>query len=57
MKRHVLRLCFCLMLAGLAVALNGCATGNEDSQNASVRPWNSPQGWESGLPSNMMEGR
>jgi hypothetical protein len=45
-----------LALAGLALALTGCAT--TDSENASARPWNSPQGWETGgLPSSMFEGR
>lgn len=38
-----------LLLAalGLAATLTGCAT--EESDNASVRPWNSPQGWENGM--------
>ena len=49
-----------LSLVGLALLLvlgtNGCAS-NEESNNASVRPWNAPQGWENGLPSTMTEGR
>jgi hypothetical protein len=49
-----------LSLVGLALLLvvgaNGCATSDESS-NASVRPWNAPQGWENGLPSTMTEGR
>lgn len=45
-----------LLLLLLAVAgLSGCAT--PDSENASVRPWNSPKSWENGLPSMMSEGR
>jgi hypothetical protein len=41
------------MIAGIT----GCATTNE-GENASDRPWNSPQGWETGgLPSSMFEGR
>jgi hypothetical protein len=46
--------CLLLLLAGLAV-LTGCAS--TESENASVRPWNAPQGWESGLPAGMTEGR
>jgi len=44
---------FLLGLVLLAVA--GCST--TDSQNASERPWNSPKGWENGLPSSMTEGK
>jgi len=44
-----------LVLAALVSALAGCAT--EDPQNASVRPWNAPQGWEGGLPVDMGQHR
>jgi hypothetical protein len=46
-----------LLLACLALTLSGCSSTEPD--NASARPWNSPQGWESGggLPSGMMQGR
>jgi len=46
-----------LSLLGLLVlSLTGCAT--TESDNVSARPWNSPQGWETGgLPSSMNEGR
>jgi hypothetical protein len=44
------------LLVLLALGVSGCAS-TEDSQNASVRPWNAPQGWENGLPSTMTEGR
>jgi len=37
------------------IALAGCAS--TESENASTRPWNSPKGWETGLPSGMTEGR
>jgi hypothetical protein len=47
-------LAFLLLLGGL-VLLSGCTTTDPD--NLSVRPWNSPKGWENGLPSGMMEGR
>jgi hypothetical protein len=43
-----------LILAGLGLA--GCATTG-DSDNLSERPWDSPKGWENGLPSTMSEGR
>jgi len=34
-------------LIGLGFFAVGCAT--DDPDNVSVRPWNSPQGWEGGL--------
>jgi hypothetical protein len=43
-----------LVLAGLAGS--GCAS-TETIDNASSRPWNSPRGWESGLPMGINEGR
>jgi hypothetical protein len=50
------RLALLLLLVLAALGLSACAT-TDDSENASVRPWNSPKGWENGLPSNMTEGR
>jgi hypothetical protein len=35
---------FGMILAGVS----GCSTNEPD--NASVRPWNSPQSWEGGMP-------
>jgi hypothetical protein len=50
-----MRRVFLLVLALGALCLGGCAsTGDEE---LSARPWNSPKGWETGLPSSMMEGR
>ena len=46
-----LRWVFLLLLALAGVALGGCAS--TESENASERPWNTPQGWENGLPSSM----
>ena len=46
---------FLLVLFLAALALTGCAS--TEPENASVRPWNSPKGWENGLPSGMTEGR
>jgi type IV pilus biogenesis protein CpaD/CtpE len=45
-----------LVLLGIILAgLSGCATN--DPENASVRPWNAPQGWENGLPIEMQQQR
>jgi len=46
---------FWLLFALVALGVAGCAT--TDSENLSERPWNSPKTWETGLPSNMNEGR
>ncbi len=45
-----------LALAVAGLGISGCASTN-DSDNASVRPWNAPKGWENGLPSTITEGR
>jgi hypothetical protein len=45
------RWAFLLLLVLAAVAFAGCAA--TESDNMSERPWNSPQGWENGLPSSM----
>ncbi len=50
-----LRWVFLLVLALGALALSGCASTEPD--NMSERPWNTPKGWENGLPSTMTEGR
>jgi len=41
-----------LFLAGL-FALSGCSSTEPD--NLSARPWNTPKGYESGLPVQMMQ--
>jgi len=46
---------FVLVLFLAALGLSGCAS--TESENTSVRPWDSPRSWENGLPSTMMEGR
>lgn len=46
--------CLFLLAAGLFL-LAGCAS--TEPENASSRPWNSPKGWETGLPSGLTEGR
>ncbi len=50
-----MRFLFLLLLGLSLLALAGCAT--TESDNAATRPWNSPKGWETGLPSGMTEGR
>jgi len=57
MKRFVFqpRLVLLLVLTSLVMGLTGCAT--DEPENSSVRPWNSPKGWETGgLPSSINEG-
>ena len=52
-----MRLALSLLLFALgSLLLTGCAT-DQASENASVRPWNQPRGWEHGLPSSINEGR
>jgi hypothetical protein len=38
-------------LAALVTVISGCAS--TESDNASVRPWNSPEGWEGGMLGNL----
>jgi len=47
-KDRVVRLFLLLLLGAVLVGVSGCAT--DDPENNSVRPWNTPQGWESGMP-------
>ncbi len=42
---------FLLLLVLGALFAAGCAT--TESDNVSERPWNEPQGWETGIPSGM----
>jgi hypothetical protein len=53
-----LRKLFCLAFLCLAgagsVLLTGCAS--TDPENRAERPWNSPTGWEHGLPGGMVPG-
>jgi hypothetical protein len=44
-----------LLLLLMGVVINGCST--TESENESVRPWNTPKSWENGLPAGMTEGR
>ncbi len=48
------RWAFLALLAALGGFLcAGCAT--TDNENASERPWNTPKGWETGLPAGMYD--
>jgi hypothetical protein len=42
-----------LILAALAAVVSGCAS--TESDNASVRPWNSPEGWQGGALGDMID--
>jgi len=37
-----------LLLVFLALAGSFCGCASTEPENASVRPWNSPEGWQSG---------
>ncbi len=54
MNIRVSHLLLFLVLAALVTVISGCASTEPD--NASVRPWNSPEGWEgNGMLGNMNE--
>jgi len=44
-----------LSLTGFLLGISGCAT--EDDSTVQTRPWARPKGWESGIPSSLLEGR
>ena len=44
-----------LLLVVTGLLIGGCAT--EEPGNMSSRPWNTPKGWENGLPGGLMEER
>jgi len=46
-------LLLCFLFALMLLGASGCAS--TDPENASVRPWNSPNGWENGVPSGMYQ--
>jgi ABC-type uncharacterized transport system auxiliary subunit len=47
MKFRAAHLLLLVVLAAMAAVISGCATTEAD--NASVRPWNSPEGWQGGM--------
>lgn len=55
MKRSRSKVLLGFLLSVLALSfLSGCAS---DDEKLSERPWNSPKGWETGLPSGMTDER
>lgn len=55
MNRIVSSFLLLTLFALLLLGASGCASTDPD--NASVRPWNSPVGWENGIPSDMYQNR
>lgn len=53
MNRFISSLVLCILSALVLLGASGCASTEPD--NASVRPWNSPVGWENGIPSGMYQ--
>jgi hypothetical protein len=51
MKFISAKLFLLLALVTMLLGVSGCETN--EPQNASVRPWNAPQGWENGMPVDM----
>jgi hypothetical protein len=48
MKSRAIQWLLLLAFGMLLAVVSGCTTDEPD--NASVRPWNAPEGWENGLP-------
>ena len=46
MKRRAVHWLWLFALGAVLFGVNGCTTN--EPENASVRPWNAPQGWEGG---------
>lgn len=53
MKIRAAHILLALIIAALAAVVSGCASTEPD--NASVRPWNSPEGWQNGALNGMMD--
>jgi len=53
MTRFSSSLLLCFLFALILLGASGCAS--TEPENASVRPWNSPNGWENGIPSGMYQ--
>jgi hypothetical protein len=47
MKRCAIHWLWLFVLGAVLFGVGGCATN--EPENASVRPWNTPQGWEGGM--------
>jgi hypothetical protein len=48
MKRRAVNWFLLLLLAVIFAGASGCETN--EPENNSVRPWNTPQSWEGGMP-------
>jgi len=48
MKIRAGQLFLLLAFGAILLGISGCTTN--EPENASVRPWNTPQGWEGGMP-------
>ena len=48
MRCHAVHWLWLLVLGAVLFGIAGCTTN--EPENASVRPWNTPQGWEAGSP-------
>ncbi len=53
MKFCAAQLFLILALAALALGMSGCAS--TEPENASVRPWDSPEGWQGGALGGLMD--
>jgi hypothetical protein len=51
MKFRAVQWFLLFILVGILFGVSGCMSNEPD--NASVRPWNAPQGWENGMPIDM----
>jgi len=52
-KVRITHLLLALVLVAFAAVISGCASTEPD--NASVRPWNSPEGWQGGALGDVMD--
>ena len=48
MKRRAFKTLLLLLLGAVLAGVSGCET--TEPENDSVRPWNTPQGWEGSMP-------
>ena len=55
MKDTLSKVIYMLVLIAGLVTLSGCIT--DEPENVSSRPWNSPRGFEGGVPSSINEGK
>jgi hypothetical protein len=46
-----------LLVALLALLAGATGCASDDSDMSSARPWNRPNGWQSGIPDQLLEGR